>query len=96
MGAQSSRITEHVILGPEMQSDFVKIIFEGRSIEAKKDEPIMAALVAAGVAVFRNTLKGVSKADVLRIWALYGLHHDCGWSSRSKDRFNQSTRRNVH
>jgi len=73
MGAQSSRITEHVILGPEVQSDFVKITFEGRSIEAKKDEPVMAALVAAGVTVFRHTLKGSPR----RMFCGIGRCTDC-------------------
>ena len=48
MNVQSNRITEHAILGAETQSDFVEILFEGKALKAKKDEPVMAALVAAG------------------------------------------------
>ena len=44
MKAQSNRITEHAVLGAETQNDTVEIFFQGKALEAKKDEPVMAAL----------------------------------------------------
>ena len=69
----SGRVTEHAILGEEKQKEFVKIFFEGRALEAKKDEPVMAALVAAGVTVFRHTVKGSPR----RMFCGIGRCTDC-------------------
>ena len=70
---RSNRITEHAILGDEKQSEFVKIFFEGKALEVKKDEPVMAALVAAGVTVFRHTVKGTPR----RMFCGIGRCTDC-------------------
>ena len=73
MNAQSNRITEHAILGAEPQSEYVEILFEGKALKAKKDEPVMAALLAAGVAVFRHTVKGSPR----RMFCGIGRCTDC-------------------
>ena len=73
MNAQSNRITEHAILGAETQNDSVEIFFEGKALKAKKDEPVMAALVAAGVTVFRHTVKGSPR----RMFCGIGRCTDC-------------------
>lgn len=51
------RVTDHPILGRGNLHKTVHIIFEGRLIEAIEDEPIAAALLAAGISVFRYTEK---------------------------------------
>ena len=71
--AHSNRITEHAVLGEEKVSDFVEIFFEGEALAAKKDEPVMAALVAAGVTVFRHTVKGSPR----RMFCGIGRCTDC-------------------
>ena len=73
MCAQSNRITEHPILGDETSNESVEVFFEGRSLQAKKDEPVMAALVAAGVTVFRHTVKGAPR----RMFCGIGRCTDC-------------------
>ena len=73
MSDKSARITEHAILGEEIQNETVEIIFEGRTLKAKKDEPVMAALVAAGVTVFRHTVKGAPR----RMFCGIGRCTDC-------------------
>jgi predicted molibdopterin-dependent oxidoreductase YjgC len=73
MSGQSCRITEHAILGAETNSDFVEVFFEGRPLKAKKGEPVMAALLAAGVSVFRHTVKGSPR----RMFCGIGRCTDC-------------------
>ena len=73
MNTLSNRVAEHAILGAEKQTDFVEIFFEGRALKAKKDEPVMAALVAAGVTVFRHTVKGSPR----RMFCGIGRCTDC-------------------
>lgn len=50
------RITKHPILPDDPPAD-TTIYFDGREIPAKTGEPIAAALLAAGVRVFRKTAK---------------------------------------
>ena len=73
MNAESNRITEHAILGAEPQKELVKVFFEGKALKVKKDEPVMAALVAAGVTVFRHTVKGSKR----RMFCGIGRCTDC-------------------
>ncbi|HEC61151.1 MAG TPA: (2Fe-2S)-binding protein [bacterium] len=54
----SRRITEHPILEYERyRGKKIHIIVNGERIKAYKDEPIAAALLAAGIKVFRKTPK---------------------------------------
>ncbi len=50
------RIINHPILPDDPPPD-TTIFFDGREIPAKAGEPIAAALLAAGVRVFRRTVK---------------------------------------
>ena len=51
------RIESHPILGKPKRGRKVTIVFDGRGIDAYEGEPIAAALMAAGVRVFRYTEK---------------------------------------
>jgi predicted molibdopterin-dependent oxidoreductase YjgC len=51
---KSRRIHEHSILGPMPERPIVNIEFDGRAIPALDGEPVAAALLAAGVRVFRT------------------------------------------
>ena len=51
------RIENHPILGKPKRGRKVTIVFDGRAIDAYEGEPIAAALMAAGVRVFRYTEK---------------------------------------
>jgi predicted molibdopterin-dependent oxidoreductase YjgC len=51
------RIVDHPILGKLKERKKVFIEVDGRKIEAYEGEPIAAALLAAGVRVFRYTSK---------------------------------------
>jgi predicted molibdopterin-dependent oxidoreductase YjgC len=53
-----NRILRHAVLGDLEGSAEVTILFEGKRIRARAGEPIMAALIAAGVGVLRYTKKG--------------------------------------
>jgi predicted molibdopterin-dependent oxidoreductase YjgC len=56
--AECHRIERHAVLGDLKPTEEVTLFFDGMSISARAGEPIMAALVAAGVHVFRHTKKG--------------------------------------
>ena len=68
-----NRIVEHSILGDLEPREEVTIYFNGKAIQARKGEPIMAALVAAGVEVFRYTKKGSPR----RMFCGIGRCTDC-------------------
>ena len=51
------RIEQHAILGDEEQLKFVTITVNGVSVQAKKGEMILAALLANGIIVNRYTQK---------------------------------------
>jgi len=68
-----ARIEHHAILGDLEAAGLVRIFFEGRPLEAREGEPIMSALVAAGVKVFRYTKKGSPR----RMFCGIGRCTDC-------------------
>jgi len=68
-----NRIAKHSILGDLETGEEVTIFFNGQTIKARKGEPIMAALVAAGVEVFRYTKKGSPR----RMFCGIGRCTDC-------------------
>jgi predicted molibdopterin-dependent oxidoreductase YjgC len=70
---KSVRIQEHPILGVLPPVDDVTIYFEGKAIRARAGEPIMSALVAAGVSTFRYTKKGSPR----RMFCGIGRCTDC-------------------
>ncbi|MEW6189399.1 MAG: (2Fe-2S)-binding protein [Actinomycetota bacterium] len=51
------RIKSHPILGDIPKRKVIKIKVDGRTIEAFEGEPIAVALLAAGIKVFRRTVK---------------------------------------
>ena len=51
------RVREHPILGPDLQTEWVRITVDGRPILAKKGEVIAAALMANGIRIHRYTAK---------------------------------------
>lgn len=68
-----ARIREHAVLGTLPETEEVTILFEGEPLQARSGEPIMAALVAAGVGVFRYTRKGSPR----RMFCGIGRCTDC-------------------
>ena len=70
---ESSRIGHHAILGDLEATAEVTLFFEGKELKARAGEPIMSALIAAGVKVFRYTKKGSPR----RIFCGIGRCTDC-------------------
>jgi predicted molibdopterin-dependent oxidoreductase YjgC len=73
MNGQDSRIRDHAVLGGLPQAQELTIYFEGIPVKARAGEPIMAALVAQGVTVFRYTKKGSPR----RMFCGIGRCTDC-------------------
>ena len=67
------RIASHPILGEPGAVREVTIYLDGAAIAAKEGEPIMSALVAAGVGVFRHTKRGSPR----RMFCGIGRCTDC-------------------
>ena len=53
----TSRVKEHAVLGEEKLNELVEITVDGKSIQAKKGEMILAALLANGIIINRYTVK---------------------------------------
>jgi len=53
----SRRITEHPILGPLPEAEECSVMVDSQPIKARKGEPILAALIAAGIDTTRITEK---------------------------------------
>jgi predicted molibdopterin-dependent oxidoreductase YjgC len=68
------RITNHPIMGNIEKRKKVILKVDGVEIEAYEGEPIAAALVAAGIKVFRNTRK---RGEPRRIFCAIGRCTDC-------------------
>ena len=52
-----NRIIHHQILGDLPEGKWFKITVDGKKIKAREGETIAAALIAAGIKVFRYTVK---------------------------------------
>ena len=68
------RIIRHPILGDVEERKKVSIRVNGADVEAYEGEPIAAALVAAGIRVFRITRK---RNEPRRIFCAIGRCTDC-------------------
>lgn len=68
------RIKKHPILGDYREGKRVKIVVNGKEISAYEGEPIAAALLAAGIHVFRRTRK---RNDPRGPFCGIGLCTDC-------------------
>lgn len=71
--AEGARIERHAILGDLEAVGEVTVFFEGKALKARAGEPIMSALIAAGVNVFRYTKKGSPR----RMFCGIGRCTDC-------------------
>ncbi len=52
--AGANRITDHPVLGPELEREIVTVTFDGREIQGYAGEPIAATLLAHGIRTFRT------------------------------------------
>lgn len=68
------RITEHPILGPALDQEYVTITVDGTPLQAVKGEMIAAALMANGIMVHRHTIK---KHEPRGIYCGIGQCTDC-------------------
>ena len=69
-----NRIHEHPLLGVLDAAQKITITVDGKEIEALQGEPIAAALIAAGIRVFRYTRK---REEPRQIWCGIGRCTDC-------------------
>ena len=51
------RVNQHPILGEDSRKNYVEITLDGKPVPAIEGEPIAAALIAAGIKIFRYTPK---------------------------------------
>jgi hypothetical protein len=72
--AVTRRILDHPILGPLDDRRIVHLMVDGRDVEAREGEPVAAALVAAGVRVFRKTSK---RGEARQLFCGIGRCTDC-------------------
>ncbi len=70
---ESNRVRSHAVLGADSSVNEVEIFLDGKPLKAREGEPVMAALVAAGVKVFRHTAKGSPR----RMFCGIGRCTDC-------------------
>ncbi len=68
------RVKHHPILGEDRRKEDATIIVDGRKIKAIAGEPIAAALMAAGIRVFRKTPK---KNQPRGVFCAIGRCTDC-------------------
>ncbi|MDX9957409.1 MAG: (2Fe-2S)-binding protein [Spirochaetia bacterium] len=73
LGHESNRVLSHAVLGADSSTNEVEIFLDGKPLKAREGEPVMAALVAAGVKVFRHTAKGSPR----RMFCGIGRCTDC-------------------
>ena len=70
----SKRVQSHAILGEDARAETVRIRVDGKTIEAKKGEMIIAALLAEGIIVSRYTQK---RHEPRGLFCGIGLCTDC-------------------
>ena len=68
-----NRVIRHAVLGDLESVREVTIWFEDRAVKAREGEPILSALVAAGVGILRYTKKGSPR----RMFCGIGRCTDC-------------------
>jgi predicted molibdopterin-dependent oxidoreductase YjgC len=68
------RITDHPILGAAPERKTVTILFDGAPLPALEDEPVAAALLAAGIRVFRTSKK---RGESRGVFCAIGRCTDC-------------------
>jgi aerobic-type carbon monoxide dehydrogenase small subunit (CoxS/CutS family) len=68
------RITHHPILGDLETRRDVVVYFDGKPLMAREEEPIAAALMSAGIRVFRKTKK---RGESRGVFCAIGRCTDC-------------------
>jgi len=68
------RVDNHIILGKDERKEIVEIKVDGKTIQAKKSEMIIAALIANGIRINRYTVK---KKEPRGIFCGIGQCTDC-------------------
>ncbi len=68
------RIEEHPVLGSLEPSNMVTLYYNGIPIQAREGEPIAAALINAGIRVFRTTAR---RQEPRGIFCAIGRCTDC-------------------
>ena len=68
------RVTEHPILGSAPERKTITIFFDGKPLPALEDEPVAAALLSAGIRVFRKTRK---RGESRGVFCAIGRCTDC-------------------
>ena len=68
------RVEEHPILGPLQKGKIITIDVDGKPIQAVEGEPIAAALMAAGMTIFRYTRK---RNEARGVFCAIGQCTDC-------------------
>lgn len=68
------RVTNHPILGEEEERKKVTLYYNGQPLEAYEGEPVAAALMNAGIRVFRTTAK---RHEPRGIFCAIGRCTDC-------------------
>jgi predicted molibdopterin-dependent oxidoreductase YjgC len=68
------RVVHHPILGDTEGGREVTIFFNGKPLDAREGEPVAAALLAAGVRVFRKTRK---RGESRGLFCAIGRCTDC-------------------
>ena len=76
-----NRVMHHQILGDLPETKWVKITVDGKRIKAREGETIAAALIAAGVKVFRYTVK---RDEPRSLFCAIGRCTDCVMTVNNK------------
>ena len=71
---QQMRIYNHPILGDMIEPKKVKIIVDGKPLEAFLGEPIATALIAAGIKIFHRSVK---RNEPRGYFCAIGVCNDC-------------------
>jgi aerobic-type carbon monoxide dehydrogenase small subunit (CoxS/CutS family) len=56
------RIADHPVLGTAPPAPEITVFVDGEPVKGKLGEPLAALLIAAGIKVFRRTVKGAPRA----------------------------------
>jgi len=76
-----NRIIHHQILGDLPKKKWVEIIVDGKKVKAREGETIAAALIAAGIKVFRYSVK---KNEPRSLFCAIGRCTDCVMTVNNK------------
>jgi len=77
----NNRIIHHQILGNLPKCKWMKITVDGKKIKAREGETIAAALIAAGIKVFRYSVK---KDEPRSLFCAIGRCTDCVMTVNNK------------